>query len=101
MGRSEKRELINRLAVLLAHLLKWRFQPEHRSRSWQLTVREQRLQVSEILDDNPGLRSALPEAVALAYRKAQLIAMRETELSEETFPAACPWTFDEAMNMAL
>ncbi|HYZ23135.1 MAG TPA: DUF29 domain-containing protein [Rhodopila sp.] len=101
MGRSEKRELINRLAVLLAHLLKWRFQPEHRSRSWQLTVREQRLQVSEILDDNPGLRSALPEAVALAYRKALLIAMRETDLPEETFPAACPWTFDEAMNMAL
>jgi hypothetical protein len=33
MGRSEKRELTNRLAVLLAHLLKWVFQPELRSNS--------------------------------------------------------------------
>ena len=27
MGRSEKRELTNRLAVLLTHLLKWQVQP--------------------------------------------------------------------------
>jgi hypothetical protein len=27
MGASERRELTNRLAVLVAHLLKWQFQP--------------------------------------------------------------------------
>jgi hypothetical protein len=34
MGKSEKRELTSRLTVLLAHLLKWKFQPALRSRSW-------------------------------------------------------------------
>jgi hypothetical protein len=101
MGRSEKRELINRLAILLTHMLKWQFQPERRNRSWQLTIREQRLQVDEVLDDNPGLRPSLPEAIALAYRKALLIAMRETDLPEAAFPPTCLWTFDEAMSVPL
>ena len=34
MGRSEKRELVGRLAILLQHLLKWQFQPGRRSASW-------------------------------------------------------------------
>jgi hypothetical protein len=82
-------------------MLKWQFQPERRNRSWQLTIREQRLQVDEVLDDNPGLRPSLPEAIALAYRKALLIAMRETDLPEAAFPPTCLWTFDEAMSVPL
>ena len=27
MGRRERRELVNRLALLFAHLLKWQYQP--------------------------------------------------------------------------
>ena len=38
VGRSEKRELASRMAVLLAHLLKWRLQPEKRSKSWRTTI---------------------------------------------------------------
>ena len=30
MGRTEKRELISRLEILLLHLLKWRYQPGKR-----------------------------------------------------------------------
>ena len=33
MGRSEKRDLVSRLTVVLLHLLKWQFQPSHRSNS--------------------------------------------------------------------
>jgi Domain of unknown function DUF29 len=32
MGRTEKRELISRLTVLLLHLLKWRYQPRQARR---------------------------------------------------------------------
>ena len=42
LGRSIRRELRNRLAVLTMHLLKWQYQPGHRSRSWSITIREQR-----------------------------------------------------------
>nr|WP_245817371.1 DUF29 domain-containing protein [Hydrococcus rivularis] len=41
MARSEKRELYNRLTLLLTHLLKWKYQPDKRSNSWISTIREQ------------------------------------------------------------
>jgi hypothetical protein len=55
MGASERRELINRLAVLMGHLLKWHYQPSFRGRNWQLTIKEQRRQLQRLLKDNPSL----------------------------------------------
>ena len=46
MGKGERRELENRLVVLLLHLLKWQFQPERRGKSWRATIRIQRRDLS-------------------------------------------------------
>ena len=46
MGGSRERELESRLGVLLAHLLKWRYQPDRRGRSWRLTIAEQRRRIA-------------------------------------------------------
>jgi hypothetical protein len=59
MGRSEKRQLESRLEILIVHLLKWQFQPSLRSRSWQLTIKEQRLRLELLMQENPSLRSHL------------------------------------------
>ncbi|WP_448204695.1 DUF29 domain-containing protein [Azospirillum sp. sgz302134] len=98
MGRSEKRELVNRLTVLLLHLLKWQFQPALRGSSWRLTIKEQRIRLASHLADNPSLKGKLPEAMTDAYRLALIEAERETGLDESTFPASCPWTFADLMN---
>jgi hypothetical protein len=98
MGKTEKRELTNRLAVLFCHLLKWRFQPAGRSTSWRLTIIEQREQVMDVLADNPSLKPQLPKITASAYRQAALMAARETSLALDTFPASCPWTYDQAVT---
>lgn len=98
MGRSEKRALDSRLTVLLAHLLKWRHQPARRGKSWQLTIKGQRLAVVDVLDDNPGLAAKLPEILAHAYRRAVINASSETGLDEELFAADCPWTFDQIVD---
>nr|WP_295746020.1 DUF29 domain-containing protein [uncultured Acidocella sp.] len=74
MGKTEKRELISRLAVLLAHMLKWRFQPERRTKSWRLTIEEQRRQVIRHMRDNPSLKSSLSEAIEEAYGDAVISA---------------------------
>jgi uncharacterized protein DUF29 len=92
LGRSEKRELVNRLAVLLTHLLKWQFQPALRGNSWRLTVREPRARLEDHLADNPSLRAGLDRAVARAYALAVLAAQKETGLAESAFPATCPYT---------
>ena len=98
MGKSEKRELINRLAVLLMHLLKWRFQPKKRGKSWRFTIRGQRLELRRHLRDNPSLKSQLDLATVDAYESAIIEAVRETSLDESKFPKACPWTYDEIID---
>lgn len=98
MGASERRELNNRLAVLLAHLLKWRYQPERRGRSWTLTIEEQRQRCRRVLRDNPSLKPRLPTLAEDAYLDARLMAARETGLEKHLFPASCPWPVEQALN---
>ncbi len=78
LGRTEKRELISRLSVLLLQLLKWRYQPDKRSPSWEASIRVQRNRLADHLDDNPSLKPLLPQALASAYRDAALEAVAET-----------------------
>ena len=94
MGARERRELVSRLAVLLAHLLKWRYQPERRSRSWQATIEVQRLDLADLLAENPSLKALLPELFAKAWRRAVILAVAETGLPKSTFPSA-PEIFPE------
>ena len=98
MGRAEQDQLISRLAVLLAHLLKWRFQPDRRGNSWRLTILEQRRRALRNVSRSPRLRPRLDDVLAEAYGDAMLVAERETDLPGETFPPVCPWTFEDAMS---
>src|ERR1700722_13295997 len=93
MGKTEKRELVARLTILLLHFLKWAFQPNLRGRSWRLTIKEQRKEVINHLADNPSLRSKIEDAMTQAYEVAVVKAAKETAIDEDGFPAACPWTF--------
>ena len=99
MGASERHQLRNRLKVLLAHLLKWRFQPDYQSRSWRATIKEQRLSLHDLLDENPSLRVTLDEQVRKAYRLAVQLAVRETNLDEAVFPQDCPFTLAEILGL--
>lgn len=98
MGRSEKRELINRLAVLMAHLLKWQFQSERRSRSWEDTIEEQRMSINDLLEDNPSLKHEIDNKVDYAYKHAIFIAARETGFNKTTFPQTCPFTLMQCLD---
>ena len=89
LGRSEKYELINRLSLIISHLLKWQYQPSHRTRSWDLTLKEQRRMSKTHFKDNPSLKAKLDEILEDAYYIAKLKAERETFLSETTFPEKC------------
>jgi hypothetical protein len=91
LGREQFNKLESALRVLLIHLLKWDFQPEKRTRSWALSVKEQRLRLEHVLDDNPELKSRFDEALARAYQLACVKAADETGLPEATFPEQCPY----------
>lgn len=98
LGRREKRELRNRLRVLLGHLLKWQYQPEQRSNSWRSTVKEQRRRIMQHLEENPSLQPYLQEAFQLGYEDGVDLAVQETNLPEETFPTTCPYTLEQTLD---
>jgi hypothetical protein len=88
---SLRRELKNRLRLLLAHLLEWQFQPKRRARSWAATIAEQRDQIADLLEENPSLRREIESAARAAYPQARKRAAIETGLPRETFPADLPY----------
>src|SRR5271163_5024898 len=80
VGRSQKREVRNRLARLCQHLLKWAFQPEMRSRSWRATLTTQRYELRSVLEDSPSLVAFVAEALPNADRTGRGWAEQETGL---------------------
>jgi hypothetical protein len=78
--------------VLIGHLLKWEYQPQRRSRSRLATIRSQRLDISELLEEKPSLKPYLEEALQKAYLKGVVLAVGETDLPDSTFPADCRYS---------
>jgi len=98
VGISNRREIRNRLIVLLVHLLKWQFQPRRRGASWSDTIWEQRLQLESVLEDSPSLRPFFAEVIDRAYSRARDKAVRETRMQPKAFPAECPYTAEQILN---
>ena len=97
MTISDRRELKSRLATLLIHLLKVRFQPDRLTQSWISTILEQQSELRTLLTGIPSLSRYVPELLAQAYDDAVRRAARETGLPRGTFPPTCPWMLEEAL----
>jgi Domain of unknown function DUF29 len=98
MGRSERRSLKSNIIVVLVHLLKWQFQPELRSGSWEGSLIEHRRRVNDALIDSPSLKPYLESIFAECYIQAVKQAKAETSLPIETFPNLCPYELPEAID---
>ena len=98
VGKSEQRELASRMAVLLAHLLKWRYQPERRGASWEATIRVQRKALVAHLARVPSLKAILrdPDWWTGTWADAVTKAIDETGLS--AFPDQCPWAVEDILD---
>ena len=83
---------------LLGYLLKWEYQPENRSRSWFLTIREQRRALNRHFHRNPSLKSCIVDALEDGFEAGVDLALRETNLPLRTFPAKCPYNFEEVIT---
>jgi hypothetical protein len=98
VGKSEQRELANRMSVLLAHLLKWWFQPERRGGSWRRTMREQRRMILRRLEQTPSLRADLVSEIWMQDVWSDAVAKAVDETGIGDFPEACPWSRDEILD---
>jgi hypothetical protein len=102
MARSEQRTAQSFLELLLIHLLKWRYEPARRSRSWRVSIQNARSAIRDELVDSPSLRAKLPVLLDRAYERARRSAGAEMELDELEWeniaPQVCPWNIDQLMS---
>jgi hypothetical protein len=98
MARSDRREIRNRLTVLLIHLLKYQIQSNGRLRSWIAMIGEQRRRIVSIIDDSPSLRDLPAEILGECYAQARSAAAGETGISLRRFPIECPFARTEALD---
>jgi hypothetical protein len=98
VGNEQYDKLESALRVILLHLLKWDYQPERRSRSWQASIKVQRNHVRKVLRKNPGLRPLVEEAIKEAYADARLETAGEIDRDESAFPEQCPYPMGVIMD---
>lgn len=98
VGKSEQREFANRMIVLIAHLLKWQFQAGRQSRSWQVTIRNQRRAIQLHLKQVPSLKAKLNDAewLEIIWGDAVDLASKETGLDD--FPEKRPWSIEDILS---
>lgn len=101
LGKSQQRALQSALRLVLSHLLKWKYQHERRSRSWQVTITRERLNLDELLQESPSLQRFLNDAewINTTYQRARREAMVETSLSEDNFAIVCPFSIDGILDL--
>jgi len=100
LWREQFNKLESAIRALLTHMLKWDHQPERPSRSRAISIATQRLELNDVLADNPGLKPRIDEAITRAYRKARLEASSETGLAKAKFAETCPYSFNEITSRA-
>lgn len=99
MGSEQRHALETSYRLLLSHLLKWQFQPERRSTSWEVTILRERANIERREKRSPSLKADAAAIVFDVYRLAVREAAVETELSRAAFPAECPWSLDQLRNL--
>jgi hypothetical protein len=98
VGKSQQRELNSRMSVLLAHLLKWQYQPARRGASWETTIKAQRLEVAYLLDEAPSLKSMLTDSAWMKVVWAKAIAQAVSETGLNAFPEVCAWPVERILS---
>ena len=95
MSRKEHRELLRRMSILIAHLLKWMYQPTHRGNSWRRTILDQRQEINDLIEDSPSLANHFDEMEWLqkAWQRGVQQAINETGI--KTLPQQAIWTINE------
>jgi hypothetical protein len=97
IGKRERQELLARLRTLVTHLLKWKGQPDRRSRNWELAIRVQRRDLAKLLAEMPSFDLFLEENLPEVYDDARVDAMAESPLPSE-FPNTCPFRLESILD---
>ena len=98
LGASDRQEIADRLSILLAHLLKWEFQPAGRTERWLAAIRTQRMRIVMLIIRRPSLARYPRRIIIEQYRSARVLAAADTGVRRAAFPTDCPYTASQALD---
>lgn len=98
MGNSDKQALESNLVVILLHLLKWQYQPNKRTLSWENSIAEHRQRIKRIFRNSPSLKRYFHQVFAECYLDTRKQAKIQTRLPLEDFPEICPFTSEQVLD---
>lgn len=98
VGESLARELESCLRILFLHILKWKYQPAFRSKSWEFSIKEHRRRVKRRLNKTPSLKARIDELAKDAYEDSTFEASQETGLDHKHFPESQFFTIEQALE---
>ena len=90
MSRSERQAVKSQLTRLMLHIIKWKTQPNKRSRSWIVSILDARDAIEESQEEMPSLNrefieSLWEQAFVKAKRKAEAEMNCKTSISSLTW----------------
>jgi hypothetical protein len=98
LGIADEHAITRQLERLLHHLLKWRYQPTHRSPSWRRSIDQARHRIEDRIQRSPSLHDYPARRLPLAYRRARRDASLDTGFPLATFPEACEWSIAQVLE---
>ena len=98
LGHGQREAIEHRMIVLLAQLLKWKYQPGERSANWRASIGEQRRQIAGSIRKSPSLRGYPAEIFERCYPSGRLRAAEETGIDPMLFPDRTPFELAEALD---
>lgn len=98
--KQDKSEILNRLEILIAHLLKCKYQPENVSSSWIGTIDEQRRRINNIAEYGGNVANYLYDNTTLnkAFAQAKKIFQVDTHISAKILPNICPFDINYILS---
>lgn len=103
LGKRDRRELQNRIATVIEHLIKLQLSPADEPREgWRDTVRRSRDEIEMLLDDSPSLRPMVPGLANKATRNALRYAIdglrNHAEIDGAASAIPAEYTQDQILN---
>lgn len=99
LGKSEYHALRSQLKRLTAHLLKWRYQPSHRSSGWASTIDDARDKIGEIVAASPSMKPRIKSVYEDAYKSARRQAALEMGMDDvSALPAEPEFGLNEVLD---
>lgn len=100
LARSLRRELVDRLARLLQHLVQWEYLSGVRQAAWYVAIVEERGMIPRILEDAPSLAEEWNTIYTDAWQSARSAVSDSTGITASFVPEQCPYAKAQLLSNA-